>query len=89
MMPYAVRLRRVERGAWCLGASDGTADLSQLTMPLGEHPLTASLDRQVCWEEFHSSSQWLRPRAPALSVLNRPCRVIRFVECVPADGKGR
>ena len=62
MMPYAVRLRRVERGAWCLGTSDGTADLSQLTMPLGEHPLTASVSRHYCWEEFtpHAGGRTLR-----------------------------
>ena len=49
MMPYAVRLRRVERGARCSGPFDGTLDFA-VTMPHGEHPLTASLNRQQCRE---------------------------------------
>ena len=54
-MPYAVRLRRVEIGARCSGTNDGTL-CSRLTMPYGEHPLTASLVRQLLEESFSSAS---------------------------------
>ena len=70
MIPYAVRLRRVDKAPRCLGTSDGTADLSRMTMPLGEHPLSASLDRQVQQEEFYSSS----PRPDGTAQLLMHCR---------------